>query len=90
MGDDGHVAGVLPDSPACQADEYVVGYDSPPYQRITLSLSALRQMNEAALVTYGQTKWHQLARLNTQQELSIQPVQIIKDIADVTIYTDYS
>ena len=90
MGDDGHVSGILPNSLAVHTnDRLVIGYDQTPYQRLTTTFKALQRLDEVALVAYGETKWPQLAKLDQEINPVEQPVQIIKDIPQVTIYTDY-
>lgn len=87
MGDDGHTAGILPNSAATESSDTVVGYASEPYQRMTLGFSALRQLDEVALVAFGDSKQAQLDRLQETVDPKDQPVQVIKDIEHVTIYT---
>jgi 6-phosphogluconolactonase/glucosamine-6-phosphate isomerase/deaminase len=90
MGNDGHVSGILPGSPAAATtSRLVMGYEHEPYQRLTTTFRALRQLHEIALVAYGQAKWPQLAKLIQSVSPIEQPAQIIKDIPLVTIYTDY-
>jgi 6-phosphogluconolactonase/glucosamine-6-phosphate isomerase/deaminase len=66
-----------------------MGYEHEPYQRLTTTFRALRQLHEIALVAYGQAKWPQLTKLIQSVSPIEQPAQIIKDIPLVTIYTDY-
>ena len=90
MGDDGHVSGILPDSTAATAaDSYVFGYEQAPYQRLTTTFRALQDLDEIVMVAYGQSKWPQLAKLTESIDKVTQPVQILKEIPTVTIYTDY-
>ncbi len=90
MGDDGHTSGILPGSQAAaEIAPLVTGYERGPYQRLTTTFAALRRLNEIALVAFGSQKAAQLARLTETIPLQEQPVQIIKDIPLVTIYTDY-
>lgn len=90
IGDDGHIAGILPHSSATEpTNRFVVGYSSEPYKRLTASFNLLRQLDEIALVAYGQQKWPQLQRLEAGLDIAEQPAQIIKDVPRQTIYTDY-
>lgn len=90
MGDDGHISGILPDSPAATAEgRSVFGYEHAPYQRLTTTFETLAALDEVALVAYGENKWPQLAKLAEPGDKTKQPVQILKEIEKVTIYTDY-
>lgn len=91
IGGDGHIAGMLPRSAAITDDQdrTVVGYDSGPYQRITLTPPALRRIDAAYAFVYGETKHQALARLKAEElPLSDQPSQILKQLPDAHIYTD--
>lgn len=90
IGDDGHVAGILPKSPATKdiADN-VVGYVSDPYKRITLTFSALRQIDTAYIFAFGENKKTALANLkNSTISKEIQPAQIIKELSESYIFND--
>ena len=91
MGSDGHVSGILPHSVAAYSTEtFVTGYEAGPYQRLTTTFDFLRRLHEVSLVAYGQDKWPQLNRLEQAINIVEQPVQVLKDIPRVTLYTDYS
>lgn len=90
IGDDGHVAGILPKSPATKdiADN-VVGYISDPYKRITLTFSALRQIDAAYIFAFGENKKTALANLkNSTISNEIQPAQILKELTESFIFND--
>lgn len=90
MGEDGHISGILPNSAATRtSDHLVTGYEQTPHQRLTTTFKALKMLDEVALVSYGEAKWPQLAKLGHEISPLEQPVQIIKYIPQVTIYTDY-
>lgn len=89
LGIDGHTAGILPGSPAAVSDRYVCGYESEPYQRLTTTFKLLQKCHEVMVVAYGKDKWPQLKALSQTIDKKQQPVQVIKDISRVTIYTDY-
>lgn len=91
MGSDGHIAGILPDTPA--ADEsltsLVTGYAADPFTRITLTFSGIRRVNSAFLQAFGPEKHDQLDKLvNQDLPLSVQPAQIIKQLREAYIYND--
>ena len=57
MGDNGHVAGIQPDSPAATADEATVaGYDWSDFQRLTMTPVALARSDVGYLLAYGANK----------------------------------
>lgn len=90
MGDDGHISGILPHSPAAEAeDTFVYGYESTPYDRITTTFTALKQFDEIALVAYGSSKWPMLQQLGSETDMQSLPAQVLTTVSNVTIYTDY-
>ncbi len=90
MGEDGHIAGILPQSPAArELPEIVTSYASQPYTRITMTFNGIRQLNCGFLIAMGASKLPQLERLISQDlPLSDQPAQIIKQIEESFIYND--
>jgi 6-phosphogluconolactonase/glucosamine-6-phosphate isomerase/deaminase len=98
MGADGHIAGILPNSPAAaylEADHtgkdspLVCAYRSSPFIRITLTPVALNKVSAAYIFAFGDSKREAVARLRGQ-DLSIgeQPAQILKHIKESFFYTD--
>jgi 6-phosphogluconolactonase/glucosamine-6-phosphate isomerase/deaminase len=90
IGDDGHIAGVLPNTPGVKSDQTVVYYESSPYKRITLSLKALREdIDKTYIFCFGANKKPALTRLTSGEEtLESLPCLILKEMADVTVYND--
>jgi 6-phosphogluconolactonase/glucosamine-6-phosphate isomerase/deaminase len=90
IGGDGHIAGILPDSPAAhQSAELAAGYDSPPYTRLTLTFPALRRLDVAYALAFGDAKRAALQRLKTEDlELAEQPSQILKQLPEAYLYSD--
>jgi 6-phosphogluconolactonase/glucosamine-6-phosphate isomerase/deaminase len=91
MGGDGHIAGILPNSPAVsQSKDMVTGYKgSDGYLRMTLTFEALRQVNRAYLFAFGEAKKQQLENLRDQDlPLAEQPAQILKELPEAYIYND--
>ena len=91
MGVDGHIAGILPNSPATNEASYstVTGYNATPFNRITISFSAIRRLNSVFLIAMGETKRAQIERLITQEApLNEQPAQIIKQVSEAYLYND--
>ena len=91
MGVDGHIAGILPGSPATNEQNYatVIGYPSTSFNRITITLSTIRRLKTVFLVAMGSDKLPQLERLiNQDLPLDIQPAQIIKQVDEAYVYND--
>ncbi len=89
IGVDGHIAGILPESSATKSTRYVHGYVAKDFDRLTATFMALKCVDEVALVAYGHSKQRQLERLKDPSITPfVQPMQIIKDIRSVNIYTD--
>ena len=91
MGADGHIAGILPDSPATNETTYsaVTGFAGTPYDRITITFSAIRRLHSAFLIAMGEDKRLQLERLiNQDAPLNAQPAQIIKQVNEAYLYND--
>jgi 6-phosphogluconolactonase/glucosamine-6-phosphate isomerase/deaminase len=90
IGPDGHIAGILPDSPAAAVnDKFVTAYLSDPYQRITMTFQALEKITVDYSIAYGAAKKTALQQLhNSELPLSKQPSQILRKLAEVYIYND--
>lgn len=90
LGPDGHVAGILPGSPATDADEVAVaGYEWTDYPRMTLTPMALRRVQVAFVPAYGEGKKEALKRLQKNDEpLEVLPAKLLYDIPEVYVYND--
>lgn len=89
IGADGHIAGILPNSPASTASDLVAGYEAPPYTRITLTFEALTQISVAYAFVFGKDKQPVLRKLQTEDiSLQEQPSQILKHLPEAYIYND--
>jgi 6-phosphogluconolactonase/glucosamine-6-phosphate isomerase/deaminase len=89
IGIDGHTAGILPGSSAVESNDIVTHFIGPDYQRITITPTFMRSIDKAFLVSFGSQKHEQLALLQEALPTSDQPAQALKQITDLTIYTDY-
>lgn len=89
MGADGHIAGILPGSPALTAATLVTAYQGPDFMRLTLTLPALRQIDEAYLFAYGRHKRAALDKLcDGDIDIDEQPAQLLRELKEVYIYND--
>jgi 6-phosphogluconolactonase/glucosamine-6-phosphate isomerase/deaminase len=91
MGPDAHTAGLLPGSPAVtDTTSTVVGYSWTDYERLTLGIPVLLQIDTAWLLAYGDAKKEALERLHTNADpIERLPAKILYDIADATVYNDF-
>lgn len=90
IGADGHIAGILPNSPACEVDDaYVAGYQWADYVRITLAPRALRAITTGFAVAFGEQKQPALARLQAHTEsVADLPSVLLYDLPKITVFTD--
>jgi len=89
FGSDGHTAGILPDSIAATSKDLACGYDTPLFSRITMTFSAIEKLDEVVVWAQGEDKWGVLKNLENDIDLVKQPVQILKKVPLLTIFTDY-
>ncbi len=89
MGADGHIAGILPETDAVTAPGLVTSYQTPQYDRITLTFQGLDQVQQLYLFAYGEDKTEQLKRLESKDlPESEQPAQYLKRHGHVIVYND--
>jgi 6-phosphogluconolactonase/glucosamine-6-phosphate isomerase/deaminase len=90
IGADGHIAGILPNSPAAsESKELVAGYDGGQYQRLTLTFPALRKIDAVYAFAFGEEKRESLNTLrNYDVAQAVQPAQVLKEIKEVYLYND--
>ena len=90
MGDDGHIAGILPHSPAASARGLVCHYKTPRHDRISCTFDAIRRCDVAFLITHGVSKLGPLADLRRNLGLDVQPAQILKELPEAYVCHDAS
>ncbi|MGH7241772.1 MAG: 6-phosphogluconolactonase [Candidatus Saccharimonadales bacterium] len=89
IGADGHIAGILPHSPAVSASGWVTGYQAPNYLRMTMTFDALRHIDAAYYMAFGDDKRAALTRLRDEAvPLEDQPSQILKELPEAYLYND--
>jgi 6-phosphogluconolactonase/glucosamine-6-phosphate isomerase/deaminase len=89
IGTDGHTAGILPGSPAVDAQQPVFGYVWQDYVRMTITPNWLEGVDKAFVVARGRTKLEALSRLKAAGSSTSEiPSMLLNKIKDVVIYTD--
>ncbi|HCM51948.1 TPA: hypothetical protein DIS56_02330 [Candidatus Saccharibacteria bacterium] len=90
IGTDGHVLGVKAESAGVNSPEVAISYRAEDFERITMTLAALKLLNEAVVYMVGDDK-HELIRQIAEEDVEPiqQPGQAIKTVKKVTVYNDY-
>ena len=102
IGDDSHISGILPypDDQAffdlnfnsiSLAAGYEVKDDRNPYKdRITMTLTAMKKMDEAIVVISGENKKKALEKAlnNGIEKVSETPASVLKEMRDVNVFSD--
>lgn len=91
LGADGHVAGILPGSPATgEGFAAVVGYEWSDYTRLTLSPRALADVDAGYVLAYGDSKRVALERLKANNEAMEElPAGLLDSLPEAYIYNDF-
>jgi 6-phosphogluconolactonase/glucosamine-6-phosphate isomerase/deaminase len=90
IGQDGHIAGIVPDSPAAaEKTKLVAGYQDPPLARLTLTFPGLRRITAAYAFAFGKPKQRALVSLQSKaSDLSHEPAQILNELPEAYMYSD--
>lgn len=88
MGKDGHIAGILPGSPAVTDDALVSSYDAGELQRITMTFNGIRHCHAAYLFAFGKSKLEALQNLQGELPLAEQPAQILRQVDQAFVFND--
>ncbi len=89
IGPDGHIAGVLPDTPGVASKDLVVAYETPTFNRISLTLEAIKRIPIAYAFSFGEERHDALDKLcNKDIPLSDEPSQILKQVGESYVYND--
>lgn len=99
IGPDGHTAGLLPGSSAISSSELAASFEDTHtgtpniavkrgISRITMTINAISQLDEAVVYALGETKWPQLISLADTIDVAVQPAQALKRVPKLTIFTD--
>lgn len=89
IGADGHIAGILPHSPAAASTDWVAAYETDEHTRITLTFEALRHITAAYAFVFGEEKKPALLQLRDEAlDLADEPSQILKELSEAYVYND--
>lgn len=90
IGTDGHIAGILPGSPAASSEQLACGYETPTFTRVTLTFPALTQLSCAYAFVFGDDKHDMLETLQQQNiPLDVQPSQVLKQLPSAYVFNDH-
>lgn len=91
VGSDGHIAGIKPSSIAVNNTMLASEYEAEDYKRITMTLSAIRLVDEAIVIAKGADKHHVFEILAGEiaPPLDVMPSAILKQISNCTFYNDH-
>ena len=88
IGEDGHIAGIKPGSPAIHTNAMAVGYKWNDYIRLSMSAAAISRLDEVVVYAAGEAKRQVLEQLDQDVAIAIQPAQILKRVPRVSVYND--
>jgi 6-phosphogluconolactonase/glucosamine-6-phosphate isomerase/deaminase len=89
IGEDGHTAGIKPNSPAVNSTDLVASFTGDDFERITITFNMIKQIDEAVVQASGESKKPIIkSLLENVLPLNKQPAQILKTIPHVTFYSD--
>ncbi|MFA6404744.1 MAG: 6-phosphogluconolactonase, partial [Candidatus Paceibacterota bacterium] len=89
IGNDGHIAGILSDSPAISTSltEFACGYDTAFFKRITLTFNALKKCDSLYAFAFGKPKKGIIDIIRNNRLIKL-PVLIIGEMKNFIVYTD--
>ncbi|MFA6314759.1 MAG: 6-phosphogluconolactonase [Candidatus Paceibacterota bacterium] len=88
IGADGHIAGILPHSPAVDCTDIVTGYVTDNFTRITLTPIALRKINYAFVFAFGESKLEAMKNIReNKMTLADEPAGILNTLPEVYIFS---
>lgn len=90
IGEDSHTCGIKPGSIATTATSPAASFSGDDFERLTITLSFLRQLDEAVVQAYGAAKHAVIERLLAGEgDTTKYPMLAIQDIPNVAIFSDY-
>jgi 6-phosphogluconolactonase len=89
IGADGHIAGMLPHSPAVASTDTIYAYEAAPFTRITITQPVFKKISLAYAMAFGPSKKTAIDRLkNENLAVEEEPCQLLKQISEAYFYTD--
>jgi 6-phosphogluconolactonase/glucosamine-6-phosphate isomerase/deaminase len=89
IGGDGHIGGVLPHTIGVSDEHTICAHNAPPFERITLTLHAFKNISIAYAFVFGAAKHDVVSRLkNESLPLADMPSQILKQVPEADLYSD--
>jgi 6-phosphogluconolactonase/glucosamine-6-phosphate isomerase/deaminase len=90
IGTDFHTAGILPHSPAVYSLNLACGYNTPVFERITMTPKAILMLDVAVVFTKGEAKQKVIEELiKSNANINEQPAQILKKAPRLIIFTSH-
>lgn len=90
IGADGHTAGIKPGTSAVEATGWATEFSGDDFERITMTLDAVKQLDEIVVQAMGADKAPVLEQLLAHDiDIKVQPAQVLKSVEKSTLYTDY-
>lgn len=92
IGEDGHTAGILPESPAAvispDSERFASGYKSIPHTRITIAPPFFSHIDLALVWISGPEKQQVIKSVQRNISPAVQPAQFLKQAKETVIFTD--
>lgn len=89
IGPDGHIAGILPHSPAVGATEPVVVYEAGPFTRITQTPAILKKIDCAFVFVFGEAKRDAMTKLQGgKMPIEDLPCSLVLGLPEYYIFSD--
>ncbi len=89
IGEDGHIAGIKPGSPACHSDNAASDYEAADFERITISGAFFSSLDHAFVYTKGAAKAAVLEQFNSlAQPADTFPIEFLRTTKHYEVYLD--
>lgn len=91
IGEDAHTCGIKPGSSAVWSPRLADSFTGEDFERITITPTYLRTVNEGIIQAYGDSKHAVVSQLlSGGGDLEASPMLVIRDIPKVEVFSDYS
>ena|SRR3989344_3615285 len=89
VGANAHTGGIMPKSGAVNSPDLAHGYKAEQFERIAITPKTIIQLDEAVVFMQGKEKWWVLQDLEKDISVFDEPVQVLKKVPLLTIFTDF-